>query len=237
MSLMCRDDFTVNAYDLSGAYLAADLDRPVFMKLPPECGDKAGKIVALEKAIYGLKTSSRDYVEAFSQKVREFDVDGCRFEKLYCDGCIYRFKGKNGEEIFLCHYVDDLIIGGNSPEIREKLLNHLRQKWGITDEGPMTRFVGLNFSRSANRKTWDLSCAPYIDRIAGRFELDDGKYHDTPLESNFVVTPEDLKNNPTPKQLARYRSLIGSIGFAATIVRYSENADPNLWSLRESVIL
>ena len=210
MSLMCRDDFTVNAYDLSGAYLAADLDRPVFMKLPPEYGDRAEKVVALEKSIYGLKTISRDYVEAFSQKVSEFEVDGCRFEKLYSKTKMVK-------------------------KVRE--INHLRQKWRITDEGPMTRFVGLNFSRSANKKTWDHSCAPYIDRIAGRFELDDGKYHDTPMESIFVVTPGDLKNDPTPEQLARYRSLIGSIGFAATIVRYSENADPNLSSLRESVIL
>ena len=47
-----------------------------------------------------------------------------------------------------------------------------------------------------------------------------GKYPETPMESNFVVTPEDLKSDPTPEQLARYRSLIGSIGFAATTVRF-----------------
>jgi len=220
MSLMCREDFHVNAYDLSGAFLAADLDRKVYMKMPAECGEDAGKVVQLTKAIYGLKTSSRDYVEAFSKKILEFEHEGCKFERLYMDACIFRLVGKKGEEIILCHYVDDLIVGSNSIELREKLLTHIREKWNVTDEGPMTRFVGLNFARSANGKSWSMSCAPYIERVAARHGIDDGKYHDTPMDDGFVITPEDLKTEPTEEMLSEYRSLIGSIGFAATTVRY-----------------
>ena len=220
MSLMCRKDFDVNAYDLSGAFLAADLDRPVYMTLPAECGELAGKHVQLSKAIYGLKTSSRDYVKAFSDKVLEFEHEGCKFERLHMDACIFRFRGKNGEEIILCHYVDDLIIGSNSIQVREKLLKHIREKWDVTDEGPMTRFVGLNFGRSEDGLRWDLSCAPYIERVASRFGVDDGKLSDTPMDAGFVVTPEDLEEKATPEMLTEYRSLIGSIGFAATTVRY-----------------
>ena len=224
MSLMCREDFHVNAYDLSGAFLAAELDRPVYMKLPAECGKDAGKVVQLTKAIYGLKTSSRDYVDAFSKKVLEFQHDGCKFQRLYMDACIFRFVGKNGEEIILCHYVDDLIIGCNSIEVREKLLTHIREKWAVTDEGPMTRFIGLNFERSALGRRWSLSCAPYIERVGARFKAEDGRFQDgrcdTPMDSGFVITPEDLKEEPTPEMLTEFRSLIGSIGFAATTVRY-----------------
>ena len=210
----------VNAYDLSGAFLAADLDREVYMKLPAECGEMAGKIVKLVKAIYGLKTSSRDYTQAFCKKVLEFEHDGCKFKQLYMDACIFRFVGKNGEEIILCHYVDDLILGTNSSDLRDKVLEHIRQKWKVTDEGQMTRFVGLNFARSSSGKKWTMSCAPYIDKIGKRFNVDDGRYPDTPMDAAFVVTPEDLKEEPTEEMMTEYRSLIGSIGFAATTVRY-----------------
>ena len=220
MSMMCRDDFHVNAYDLSGAFLAADLDRPVYMKLPAECGESAGKIVKCLKAIYGLKTSSKDYVDAFSKKILEFEHDGCKFERLQMDACIFRFIGKNGEEIILCHYVDDLIVGTNNLELREKLLSHIREKWAVTDEGEMSRFVGLNFARKANGRRWELSCTPYIERIGARFGADDGRYFDTPMDSGFVVTPEDLKEEATAEMMSEYRSLIGSLGFAATTVRY-----------------
>ena len=220
MSMMCREDMIVNAYDLSGAFLAADLGREVYMKLPAECGEMAGKIVKLVKAIYGLKTSSRDYTQAFCKKVLEFEHDGCKFKQLYMDACIFRFVGKNGEEIILCHYVDDLILGTNSSDLREKVLEHIRQKWKVTDEGQMTRFVGLNFARSSSGKKWTMSCAPYIDKIGKRFSVDDGKYPDTPMDAAFVVTPEDLVEEPTEEMMTEYRSLIGSIGFAATTVRY-----------------
>ena len=40
------------------------------------------------------------------------------------------------------------------------------------------------------------------------------------MDSGFVITPEDLKEEPTPEMLTEFRSLIGSIGFAATTVRY-----------------
>jgi len=220
MSMMCREDMIVNAYDLSGAFLAADLDREVYMKLPAECGEMAGKIVKLVKAIYGLKTSSRDYTQAFCKKVLEFEHDGCKFKQLYMDACIFRFVGKNGEEIILCHYVDDLILGTNSSDLRDKVLEHIRQKWKVTDEGQMTRFVGLNFARSSSGKKWTMSCAPYIDKIGKRFNVDDGRYPDTPMDAAFVVTPEDLKEEPTEEMMTEYRSLIGSIGFAATTVRY-----------------
>ena len=97
----------------------------------------------LSKAIYGLKTSRRDYVQAFSDKVLEFEYEGCKLESLHMDVCVFQFRGKNRNEIILCRYVDDLLMGTNSVEIREKLLAHIRKKWAINDEGPMTRFVCL----------------------------------------------------------------------------------------------
>ena len=60
-------------------------------------------------AEYGLKSSGRNFVRALSKKILEFEHDGARFRKLYMDHCIYIFIGKNGEEVVLCHYVDDII--------------------------------------------------------------------------------------------------------------------------------
>ena len=45
--------------DLKQAFIQADLGFNVFMKLPDGCGDKSGKIVKLDKSLYGLKQSGR----------------------------------------------------------------------------------------------------------------------------------------------------------------------------------
>ena len=129
----------------------------------------------------------------------------------------------DGKEVILCAYVDDLICAVNSPEagkIRKALLDHIREQWAVTDEGPMTRFVGLNFVRGKDKKSWSLSCGPYIERVGSRFGLDDGRFADTPMHQGFVITPEDLAEEVSEEDKSLYRSLIGSIGFAATTVRY-----------------
>ena len=223
MSMVCDEKYDVNAYDLSGAFLGADLGREVYMKLPQECGDLAGKTVKLNKAIYGLKTSCRDYVEAFNSRILSFEYEGNKFERLFSDSCIYRMTCPDGREVTLCAYVDDLICAVNSSEadkIRKALLDHIREQWAVTDEGPMTRFVGLNFVRGKDKKSWSLSCGPYIERVGSRFGLDDGKFADTPMLQGFVITPEDLAEEVSEEDKSLYRSLIGSIGFAATTVRY-----------------
>ena len=69
-------------------------------------------------AVYGLKSSGRDFVQALFKKILEFEHEGAKFRKLYMDHCICIFIGKNGEEVILCHYVDDIICATNNPVTR-----------------------------------------------------------------------------------------------------------------------
>jgi len=220
ISLMCDPKYDVRSYDLSGAFLATPLDRAVYCQLPQDSEEDAGRILRLVAAVYGLKSSGRDFVRALSKKILEFEYDGARFRKLYMDHCIYIFIGKNGEEVVLCHYVDDIICATNSPELRELVLNHLRTMWNITDEGELTRFLGIHFRRSADKRTWEMSMGAYIDKIVKRFGLADARISPVPMDPGFVLTESDIKEEPTKEMIQEYRSLIGSIGYAANGCRF-----------------
>ena len=65
-----------------------------------------------------------------------------------------------------------------------------------------------------------MSLGPYIDKMAKRFDLEHAAPSDVPIDPGFILTPEDLNETPTPAMMSEYRSLIGSIGFAATSVRF-----------------
>ncbi len=55
--------FSVESYDLNGAFLGTELrDRVVYIKLPRDEGIHAGKVLLLKKSVYGLKTSGRDFI-------------------------------------------------------------------------------------------------------------------------------------------------------------------------------
>jgi hypothetical protein len=223
IALMCRKGFDVRSYDLSGAFLGTDLAREVYVKLPEEAGIYAGKIVRCVKALYGLITSSRDFVKSLSERILSFEDNGGKFKKMDTDHCIYVFTDRDGNEMILSHYVDDIICGSNNQELRARLFQHLNKQWKITDEGVLTRFVGLNFERSDDGLTWEASCGPYIDKIAKRFKIDP-KIQETPMDAGFAVMPEDLREEHSAEEMAametEFRSMIGSLAFASVTIRW-----------------
>ena len=48
-------------FDIEQAFIQSDLDFEIYMRLPPGCGSMSGKIVRLNRSIYGLKQSARQF--------------------------------------------------------------------------------------------------------------------------------------------------------------------------------
>jgi hypothetical protein len=60
----------------------------------------------------------------------------------------------------------------------------------------------------------------YVYKIVKRFGLEDSRKFATPMEPGFVLTEEDFKEEPSESMISEMRSLIGSIGYCATAVRF-----------------
>ena len=85
--------------------------------------------------------------------------------------------------MILLHYVDDIILCSNDLALRDKFLDHLREGWTITDEGELSRYLGIHFRRSEDGKSWEMSMGGYIDKIAKRFGLaEDVRLSDVPMD-------------------------------------------------------
>ena len=52
-------DLELCHFDVDQAFVRADLKEDVFMRLPEGCGELSGKIVTLNKSLYGLRQASR----------------------------------------------------------------------------------------------------------------------------------------------------------------------------------
>ena len=48
-------------FDAEQAFVQSSLEEDVFMRLPPGCGEMLGKIVRLNRSLYGLKQASRSW--------------------------------------------------------------------------------------------------------------------------------------------------------------------------------
>ena len=58
VALACKYDLELLHWDIEQAFIQSKLDHEVFMKLPPGCGSMSGKVVRLNKSLYGLKQAS-----------------------------------------------------------------------------------------------------------------------------------------------------------------------------------
>ncbi len=60
----------------------------------------------------------------------------------------------------------------------------------------------------------------YIDKIGQRFGLIRSVSVYTPLDPGFVITEDDIPDQPDPKFMEEFRRLIGSIGYCSSTLRY-----------------
>ena len=75
MALTVDPWFSVESFDLSGAFLRTDFrDRAVYVRPPAEAGQYAGKVLLLLKSVYGLKTSGREFVQQLSEHILSFTI-------------------------------------------------------------------------------------------------------------------------------------------------------------------
>ena len=77
--------------DVDQAFIQSESDTDFFSRLPPGCGRLSGKVVRLNKALYGLKESGRLWYKLLSSTLIE-----CGFEQGLVEQCVFRLI-LNGE--------------------------------------------------------------------------------------------------------------------------------------------
>jgi len=124
--------------DVTAAYLYAPISSTIYMTQPPGFEVEGNKVCFLNKAIYGLKQSGREW---YFKIHKELEVLGfVKFE--YCN-CVYVYD----KCIILLLYVDDIIIFGKNREWAEKGVNLVKQKFDLRVLGETRKLLGVNFSK------------------------------------------------------------------------------------------
>ncbi len=154
-------------------------------------------------------------VEYKSPRDDSVHVQNTRFEKLHDDQCMYRYRYELGREMIFASYVDDIIWCTTDMDLRERFFDHLRKIWTIEFTG-----TGIHFQRSDDGWSWKSTMGSYIDKIGQCFGLIGSVSVYTPIDPGFVITQDDIPDQPDPKLMEEFRILIGSIGYCSTALRY-----------------
>ena len=141
MLLVLMYDMKCQQIDVNTAFLYADIEKPVYMDGPPGYECKPGHCLKIQKCIYGLKQSPRDW----HRLLRTF-ILSLGFIQSKLDSCIFFDIGVYGSPRFILIYVDDILIFAMTIEEAARLKERFLTRFECKDLGEIKRFLGMNIA-------------------------------------------------------------------------------------------
>lgn len=208
MAIAARFDLELIQYDAVNAFINAELDHDVFMKMPPGYG-KPGTILCLKKALYGLRESPKLW-----QKELQGTLSQLGLEQVPEEPCCMILGG-----IIVFYYVDDIVIGfDKSQRLKvDRLVNQLKSKYNLTGGHELEWFLGIEIIRNRDKRLIWLSQSQYALKITKLItHLDGGSSAATPMQKSELLPYE---GRATIANIRSYQRKIGSLLYIAVISR------------------
>ena len=165
LSLAASKDLKVYSFDISNAYLQADLKETIYMEPPPGMTLNEGECLALDKAIHGTKNGARAFSDVLDARLEEIG-----FTRSIADPCIWR-RLKNDKEWVIATYVDDCTVACTDDEARDELMAEMRQRFEIKEgEGmPIKYLLGILINQDLSKGTISLTQELAAQKLADAF--------------------------------------------------------------------
>ncbi|GJR90394.1 retrovirus-related pol polyprotein from transposon TNT 1-94 [Tanacetum coccineum] len=193
-------NWELHQMDVHNAVLHGDLDEEVYMKPPLGFYGSCGKVCRLKKSLYGLRQAPRDWFSKLTTALKTF-----RFTQSYANYSLFSFK-RNGIELHVLVYVDDLIVAGNRSDAITKFKVSMSSCFHMKDLGALKYFLGIEIAR--HPEGLFLSQSKYALDILSKSGLLGAKPCDFPIEPNHQLA---LASGPDFNQPDRYRRLVGHL--------------------------
>ena len=208
-----RYGYGVKFFDISGAYLEADLVEEVFIEPPPGVvPPEPGMVWHLLKALYGLCQAGRAWNRTLHNKLIDSGYEAAEG----VDHCLYTKTGEGTLRINV--HVDDCCCTFDKKEHFEKLLADLNKEgWNLSASDDDNRFLGMEVEHLPGGAI-ALHQRGYIREILETFGMADCKAADTPQDSGKKHTKDDCPKTAADIEAMRkvpYRSAIGKLRYLA----------------------
>jgi len=186
--------------DIKGAFLYGFLNEEIYMKLPPGY-EVAGSCVRLNKSIYGLKQSSRQWYQRLTGFLLPLGFMTANF-----DPCILIHKDY---QLIVAIYIDDITLAGPDRPQRENLKKLLKQEFEFSDLGPLTWLLGIQVEWQEDSAT--LSQRTYIDQLLVRFGMNTCNPISLPLDPNKFKYLLQAQDGDNLADVSQYQQIVGSL--------------------------
>jgi hypothetical protein len=212
MQIAAQQDLKVHQLDVKTAFLYAPIDCEIYMDQPKgfeQVGENGEKLVwRLRKSLYGLKQSGRNWNSLLHNLFEEN-----QFQQSNADPCLYH---KVGPKVFILVWVDDILVATKACDSMKSVKDLLKDKFKMKDLGPVSWFLGVQFSQSVNGI--EMTQSHYLQGILKKFGMDQCRPRYTPCELKpSIDTP--VNQDDVEEDNRKYREIVGSLVYAMTTTR------------------
>jgi hypothetical protein len=199
-------------YDVTSAYLYADLEKPEYVRPPPGASELGisgldGKILCLHKALYGLRQSGKAWNKLLNSKLLEAGLQQSRLDR-----CLY-FSLKPFALVVII--VDDIFVACEASALERKIHGVLSKYFEVNRDPDPSSFIGLAIHALADGI--HVSLPGYIVSVLERFGMESCKSEPTPAAENQDFGPR--RDEEEKADIKDYQALVGCLGYIAGAVR------------------
>ena len=195
-------NLNTRAIDFTLEFPQADVKVPIYLHTPQGIvfENHENVVLKLKKNLYGLKDAGRTWWEHLSDGLNEMG-----FTQSETDQCVFM----RGETIILI-YVDDCVILSKKDKDIVDVMNQLRSRYTITDEGRMIEYLGIKLEHSHDtiRMSQPLLIDRIIDAVPGMNKAHPVTY---PALPSVILTKDEV--GPERRESWNYCSVIGMLNF------------------------
>ena len=202
-----QENLLVHQMDVKTAFLHAPIDYEIYINPPEGYQEKEGVVYKLEKSLYGLKQSGRNW-----NKVLHDCLTNNGFTQNQADHCVYSQESNEGKVIIIV-WVDDLIIAASDEEKLKRVKGMLAEQFKMKDLGQLKHFLGIDFDFSDG--CIKMSQEKYTNKILQRFNMSDCRVRETPCEQKLEYNDDAIRMT----DIRMYREAVGSLIYLTTCTR------------------
>jgi len=205
--------YDIQGIDVENAFVEADLDHTIYMKLPTNTYQHDnGKpiVVKLKKSLYGLKQAGELFHKMIHNCITTID-----YKQSIHDQCVYiKHDVDTGLQTIIVIYVDDIFITGNDPDNIEATKKHFANYFTkITTDDKLERYIGIDIHKNSDGR-FELSQLPYTKKVVDKFVK-------TPIQTstNIPLNPNLDYRTTGDESIPSIRDVVGAIRFLADRTR------------------
>lgn len=215
-SLACQNNYFLKSFDIQAAFVTADVDKEIYVRLPPGFQPPPGKVAKMRRALYGLRQSSHLYHAHLSSWLTQYG-----FQKVADDSTLWRLQ-RGDDVLLLSVYVDDGLVACSSEAIFDRFLQDFSKEFRISAKGDLQFYLGICVDYNRTAGTCHLHQSKYCTEILTRFDMNNCRPTSTPFLPNSYLTGDDCCDRFDPdfaQQIQYYQQLVGALLYLSNCTR------------------